>query len=132
MKGRRGALRRALAVAGALAASLGGCDGGAAAGLGAGPRPLPPEPLASSYRRHCQQCHGLGVAGAPAVGDGEAWAPRQAQGIPALLARVQAGIPPAMPPRGGCLRCDDATLEALVRWMAFEALETGANALTEG
>ena len=33
---------------------------------------------------------------------------------------------------GGCLRCDDATLEALVRWMAFEALETGANALTEG
>jgi cytochrome c5 len=37
-----------------------------------------------------------------------------------------------MPPRGGCLRCDDATLEALVRWMAFEALETGANALTEG
>ena len=35
-----------------------------------------------------------------------------------------------MPPRG-CLRCDDATLEALVRWMAFEALETGANALTE-
>ncbi|MGD1987974.1 MAG: c-type cytochrome [Pseudomonadales bacterium] len=132
MKGRRGALGLGLALAGALAASLSGCDGGAASGDRAAPRPLPPEPLASSYRRHCQQCHSLGVAGAPAVGDVVAWAPRQAQGLPALVARVEAGIPPAMPPRGGCLRCDDATLEALVRWMAFEALETGANAPTEG
>ena len=131
MKGRLGALGRALAVAGVLAASLSGCDGDGAA-AGAAPRPLPPEPLASSYRRHCQQCHGLGVAGAPAVGDAAAWAPRQAQGLPALLARVEAGIPPAMPPRGGCLRCDDATLEALVRWMAFESLDAGANDLTEG
>ena len=132
MKGRRGALGLGLALVGALAASLNGCDGGAASGDRAAPRPLPPEPLASSYRRHCQQCHSLGVAGAPAVGDAVAWAPRQAQGLPALLARVEAGIPPAMPPRGGCLRCDDATLEALVRWMAFEALEMGANAPTEG
>lgn len=131
MKGRLGALGRALAVAGVLAASLSGCGGDGAA-AGAVLRPLPPEPLALSYRRHCQQCHGLGVAGAPAVGDAAAWAPRQAQGLPALLARVQAGIPPAMPPRGGCLRCDDATLEALVRWMAFESLDAGANDLTEG
>lgn len=131
MKGRLGALGRALAVAGVLAASLSGCDGDGAA-AGAAPRPLPPEPLALSYRRHCQQCHGLGVAGAPAVGDAAAWAPRQAQGLLALLARVEAGIPPAMPPRGGCLRCDDATLEALVRWMAFESLDAGANDLTEG
>lgn len=132
MKGRRGALGRALAVAGALTASLGGCGGEAAPEAKAQARPVPPEPLASSYRRHCQQCHGLGVAGAPAVGDAVAWAPRQAQGVPALLARVQAGIPPAMPPRGGCPRCDDATLEALVRWMAFESLDAGANDLTEG
>ena len=132
MTGRRGALGRVLALAGALAVSLGGCGGDGASGTKAQARPVPPAPLASSYRRHCQQCHGLGVAGAPAVGDAVAWAPRQAQGLPSLLARVEAGIPPAMPPRGGCLRCDDATLEALVRWMAFESLNAGANDLTEG
>jgi cytochrome c5 len=130
--GRRGALGRVLALAGGLAASLSGCGGEAAPEAKAQARPVPPAPLASSYRRHCQQCHGLGVAGAPAVGDAVAWAPRQAQGLPSLLARVEAGIPPAMPPRGGCLRCDDATLEALVRWMAFESLNAGANDLTEG
>lgn len=132
MTGRRGALGRVLAVAGGLAVSLSGCGGEAAPEAKAQARPVPPAPLASSYRRHCQQCHGLGVAGAPAVGDAVAWAPRQAQGLPSLLARVEAGIPPAMPPRGGCLRCDDATLEALVRWMAFESLNAGANDLTEG
>jgi cytochrome c5 len=132
VKRRRGALGLALAVVGALVASLSGCGGDASPGAKARARPVPPAPLASSYRRHCQQCHGLGVAGAPAVGDAVAWAPRQAQGLPALVGRVEAGIPPAMPPRGGCLRCDDATLEALVRWMAFDALETGANDLTEG
>ena len=132
MKGRRGALGLTLAVAGVLVASLSGCGGDASPGAKAQARPVPPGPLASSYRRHCQHCHGLGVAGAPAVGDAAAWAPRQTQGLPALLARVEAGIPPAMPPRGGCLRCDDATLEALVRWMAFEALETGVNTPTEG
>jgi len=132
VKGRLGALGRALALAGALTASLSGCGGDASPGAKAQARPVPPEPLALSYRRHCQQCHGLGVAGAPAVGDATAWAPRQAQGLPALLARVEAGIPPAMPPRGGCLRCDDATLEALVRWMAFDSLDAGANDLTEG
>lgn len=132
MKGRRGALGLTLAVAGVLVVSLSGCGGDASPGAKAQARPVPPGTLASSYRRHCQHCHGLGVAGAPAVGDAAAWAPRQAQGLPALLARVEAGIPPAMPPRGGCLRCDDATLEALVRWMAFEALETGVNTPTEG
>ena len=132
MKGRRGALGLGLALAGALAASLSGCDGGAASGDRAAPYPLPPEPLATSYRRHCQQCHSLGVAGAPAVGDVVAWAPRQAQGVAGAACSSRGGDSPAMPPRGGCLRCDDATLEALVRWMAFEALETGANAPTEG
>ena len=102
VKGRRGALGLGLALAGALAASLSGCDGGAASGDRAAPYPLPPEPLATSYRRHCQQCHSLGVAGAPAVGDVVAWAPRQAQGLPALLARVEAGFPRPCRP-GGCL-----------------------------
>ena len=38
----------------------------------------------STFETACVVCHGAGVAGAPKLGDKAAWAPRVAQGKPAL------------------------------------------------
>jgi cytochrome c5 len=49
-----------------------------------------PEPVEAAlsgpqvYNTACLACHGAGVAGAPILGDAEAWAPRIAQGIDVL------------------------------------------------
>ena len=94
--------------------------------------PVPKGALAQPYQQHCQMCHGRGVAGAPRVGSAEAWAPRAARGLATLTANAVQGIAPAMPARGGCLRCDDATLEALVAWMVEASLPTPQQTEEEG
>ena len=38
----------------------------------------------ATYKQVCVACHAAGVAGAPKFGDKAAWAPRLAQGVPAL------------------------------------------------
>ena len=49
-----------------------------------------PEPAVAAmsgediYNSSCVACHGIGIAGAPMVGDTEAWAPRIDQGLPTL------------------------------------------------
>ena len=116
-------------LAGILAA---GCsDGGAGLARG-GTLPVPEGALAQPYQQHCQMCHGRGVAGAPRVGSAEAWASRATQGLATLTAHVVQGIAPAMPARGGCLQCDDATLEALVAWMIGASLPTEQRSKEEG
>ncbi|MGD8631304.1 MAG: c-type cytochrome, partial [Gammaproteobacteria bacterium] len=37
------------------------------------------------YQSSCQACHATGAAGAPKLGDKEAWAPRIAQGEDTML-----------------------------------------------
>jgi cytochrome c5 len=68
------------------------------------------------YQAACQACHAAGVAGAPKLGDKEAWAPRIAKGEDVLLASVNNGLN-AMPPKGACMSCSEDDLRAAVEYM---------------
>ena len=68
------------------------------------------------YKQACQVCHAAGVAGAPKLGDKEAWGPRIATGIDAMYATSVNGKG-AMPARGGT-SASDADLRAAVEYMA--------------
>jgi cytochrome c5 len=67
------------------------------------------------YKQACFACHATGVANAPKLGDKAAWAPRLAQGVPALVQSVIKGKG-VMPPRGGST-ASDADLRAAVDYM---------------
>ncbi|NJN52010.1 MAG: cytochrome c5 family protein [Gammaproteobacteria bacterium] len=71
----------------------------------------------TTYQRFCFSCHASGAAGAPRVGDAQAWAPRIAKGDAAMLASTIEGISPGMPPRGMCLQCSDEDLAAAIDYM---------------
>ena len=68
----------------------------------------------------CLACHGTGVAGAPKIGDKDAWAPRIAQGREALLTHAIQGLR-AMPPRGACMACTDDELKAAIGYMISQS-----------
>jgi cytochrome c5 len=68
------------------------------------------------YKSRCMTCHASGVAGAPKLGDKEAWAPRIETGEDAMLATVIKGKG-AMPPRGTCMECSEEQLRAAVQYM---------------
>ena len=56
------------------------------------------------YNQACVACHGAGIAGAPALGDKAAWAPRIAQGMDTLHTHALQGYQGKagyMPPKGG-------------------------------
>lgn len=72
------------------------------------------------YQKSCQSCHATGVAGAPKLGDKEAWAPRISMGIDALLASAIKGKN-AMPPKGACMNCSDEELKAAIEYMVSQA-----------
>ena len=59
----------------------------------------------SIWMKTCRSCHLMGVAGAPAIDDEQAWAPRKDKGVNALYHSALNGIRQngswAMPPRGG-------------------------------
>jgi cytochrome c5 len=68
------------------------------------------------YQTYCQACHAAGVAGAPKLGDKQAWVPRIAKGEDAPLTSVKNGLN-NMPPKGACMTCSDAELRAAVAYM---------------
>ncbi|MEN8106794.1 MAG: c-type cytochrome [Pseudomonadota bacterium] len=68
------------------------------------------------YQASCQACHVAGVAGAPKLGDKDAWAPRIAKGNDGLLSSVKNGLN-AMPPMGACMTCSDEELRAAIEYM---------------
>jgi cytochrome c5 len=72
------------------------------------------------YRQSCQSCHASGVAGAPKLADKDAWAPRIATGMDAMMASVMNGKN-AMPPKGACMSCSDDDLKAAVQYMVDQA-----------
>jgi cytochrome c5 len=71
------------------------------------------------YKQACVACHAAGVAGAPKVGDKAAWAPRIAQGLPALVTSAIKGKN-AMPPKGGSA-APDADVKAAVEYMVGQS-----------
>lgn len=71
------------------------------------------------YKQACLACHAAGVAGAPKVGDKAAWAPRLAQGVPALVGNAIKGKG-AMPPKGGST-APDADVKAAVEYMVSQS-----------
>jgi cytochrome c5 len=64
------------------------------------------------YQGGCAGCHSSGAAGAPIVGDKDAWVPRLAKGVDALYASAINGIG-IMPARGGQSISDDQVKEAV-------------------
>jgi cytochrome c5 len=72
------------------------------------------------YNGTCVSCHATGAAGAPKLGDAAAWAPRIAQGRDKLLANAINGLN-AMPPKGLCMACTDAEMEAVVDYMVSQS-----------
>ncbi|MGB5306531.1 MAG: c-type cytochrome [Gammaproteobacteria bacterium] len=68
------------------------------------------------YNGKCKVCHANGVAGAPKLDDKAAWEPRIAQGMDTLMTNVTKGLR-AMPPKGTCMDCSDADLQAAVDYM---------------
>ncbi|WP_167470072.1 c-type cytochrome [Vreelandella andesensis] len=66
----------------------------------------------------CVACHAAGVAGAPLIGDADAWGPRIDQGVDALYQSVFNGKG-VMPPRGGSSASDEEIM-AVVDYMVSE------------
>lgn len=99
-----------------LLSSCGDPDDGqpVVAGGSAAPKAVDGEQI---YNRYCFSCHAAGIAGAPKVGVAEAWQPRAAKGMAALLASTKSGIPPGMPAMGLCNSCSDAEFEAAIAHM---------------
>lgn len=72
------------------------------------------------YEYTCKMCHDSGVAGAPKFGDKAAWQPRLGEGMETLIKHAIEGYK-AMPPKGGCLTCDDEEIKKTVEYMVSKA-----------
>jgi cytochrome c5 len=68
------------------------------------------------YEYTCKMCHDAGVAGSPKLSDKAAWQPRLSQGMETLIKHAIQGYK-AMPPKGGCLTCDDEEIKKTVEYM---------------
>ena len=74
-----------------------------------------------NYEALCTACHGFGIAGAPRVGDQEAWAPRLERGIQSLYDNAingYTGETGVMPAKGGFTELSDEEIKAIVDYMA--------------
>ena len=72
------------------------------------------------YRKSCAFCHDRGTAGAPKLGDAQAWATRIAQGNDVLYTNSIKGIR-AMPPKGGNPTLSEADVKAAVDFLVARA-----------
>lgn len=76
------------------------------------------------YDTACFACHATGAAGAPKLGDKEAWAPRIAQGADTLNNHAingYTGKAGMMPPKGGRPDLADDVIKAAVDYMVSQA-----------
>jgi cytochrome c5 len=73
----------------------------------------------ATYKDACAVCHAAGIAGAPIVGNKEAWAPRIATGKEALYNTALKGKG-AMPAKGGRSEISDADIKAVVDYMVAQ------------
>jgi cytochrome c5 len=99
--------------------AIAGQDNAALVALDTPPAAAPamdiPKTGEAAFTQVCSSCHGLGINGAPKVGDHAAWGPRIAQGKETLYTHALAGIR-NMPARGGTT-WPDATIKAAVDYM---------------
>ena len=72
------------------------------------------------FESHCILCHGSGIAGAPRFGNEADWKPRIKKELSLLLKHVKNGYR-AMPPKGTCLECSPADIEAAIHYMVKNA-----------
>jgi cytochrome c5 len=70
----------------------------------------------ADYDAACMACHATGAAGAPIVGNKDAWAARVEQGKDTLYNHAINGFN-AMPPKGGAAHLSDEQIKAIVDYM---------------
>ena len=76
------------------------------------------------YDAGCVACHGAGIAGAPRVGDSDAWADRIGTGLENMVANAINGFQGSqgmMPAKGGNPSLSDEEIEAAVEYMVAES-----------
>jgi cytochrome c5 len=76
------------------------------------------------YGKACIACHGMGVAGAPKLGDKAAWSPRIAKGMDTLYQHAIGGFQGGsgvMPPKGGATFLSDQEVRNAVAYMAQQS-----------
>jgi cytochrome c5 len=73
------------------------------------------------YSNYCYICHEQGAAGAPIVGNAQAWGPRHKKGLNILIKHALEGYH-FMPPRGTCLECSDKEIAAAVQYMSDQSI----------
>ncbi len=72
------------------------------------------------YEQYCAICHKVGVAGAPILGDTEAWAQRNKQGMAVLVEHAikgYTGSEGVMPAKGGFMHLSDDDVAEAVKYM---------------
>ena len=72
---------------------------------------------AAVYQRYCFSCHAAGVAGAPRMGDAEAWSSRMAKGREVMLRSTIDGMV-GMPAMGLCFDCSEQELADAIAHMS--------------
>ena len=72
------------------------------------------------YTKSCLVCHKAGIAGAPKLGDKDAWAPRLANGMESLVSNAINGIG-TMRAKGGHSKLTDEEVKAAVEYMVEES-----------
>lgn len=79
-----------------------------------------PGKIQAIYSSSCSACHASGAAGAPKLGDKEAWAPRIKSGSEVLYNSAIKGKK-AMPPKGGNVNLSNEDVKAVVDYMVSKA-----------
>ncbi|MGB5707797.1 MAG: c-type cytochrome [Arenicellales bacterium] len=74
----------------------------------------------NDYNQTCAACHNLGVAGAPSIGDRDAWSNRVTKDKEVLYRNAIKGFSGnhgVMPPKGGFTNLSDDQVKAIVDYM---------------
>lgn len=74
----------------------------------------------AKYKTVCAACHATGAAGAPKVGDKDAWAKFLREDIEVVYYKAIHGNK-GMPPRGTCSQCTDDQIKKLVDYMVAQS-----------
>jgi len=74
----------------------------------------------ATYDTACFACHGTGAAGAPILGNKDAWAARISKGIDTLYSHAIDGFN-GMPPKGGAMSLSDEQVKAVVDYMVGQS-----------